>query len=257
MTHAAAAPAAPPRGPVHAWVWGGALLIGSALAQLAMMTVQATGPGLHAFGLWSGMLAFAAATIVFAWGLRGHGSVVARQRMGMVALFVVGLWPIVAAVVMMLLPSATTAAQLEVLGVWSTVDGVVWLAAALLAVVAIARAGAVPGWWRWAPATGLAVVLGSWVLVQVVAVSVGWAGVQVVMPLLQLQAMVTVLVPVALGIVAIVLGLTPRGAPHPAPPVPVYPPPEQPPHPPAGQNPPLPPSPRHPDSPPASADDRR
>jgi len=210
-----------PPGPVAAWVWGGGLLLGSALLQLALMAGVDAIAGARQIGYWVGVSVLAAALVVFALGLHGRGSVVARGTPGMIALFALAAWPLLDGIVSLWLPtSAATPADMEAYGVWATISAVLWVGAALAAVVAIGRAGVVPGRWRWAPAWGLAIVVGSYVLVQVVAVAVGWEGVQVVLPLLQLQSMLTVLVPVLLGILAIVLGLTPR----PAATVPVYPP---------------------------------
>ncbi len=197
--------------PVPAWAWGGGLLIGSALLQLIMMTGFDTIGGARQVGYWLGSALFAAALVLFALGLRGGGSVVAGRMPGIIALLVLAAWPLLNAVGALLAPaSADTGAELEAYGVWATVAAVVWLAAALLSVVAIGRAGVVPSRWRWAPAWGLAIVVGANALTQVVAVALGAGGVQVVLPLLQLQSMLTILVPVLLGILAIVLGLTPR-----------------------------------------------
>ncbi|MGV9194919.1 hypothetical protein ACQ143_11305 [Microbacterium sp. MC2] len=208
MTSAASAT---PSAPVTAWAWGGGLLIGSALLQLSMMTGFEAMPGARQVGFWLGSAVFAAALVLFALGLRGRGSVVAGRMPGIVALLVLAAWPVLDAIGGLLVPaSASTAAEFEAYAVWATVAAVVWLAAALGSVVAIGRAGVVPGRWRWAPAWGLAVVVGSLLSTQVVAVALGSDGMQVVLPLLQLQSMLTVLVPVLLGILAIVLGLTPR-----------------------------------------------
>lgn len=202
-----------PPGPVTAWVWGGALLIGSAMLQLVMMSGFDAVPGARQVGYWAGVAAFAAALVVFAVGLKGRGSVVARRMPGLIALLVLAAWPLLNAIGLLFVPtSAPTAAELEAYGVWATLAGVVWLAAAFVSVMAIGRAGVVPGRWRWAPAWGLAVVVGANVLTQVVAVALGTDGAQVVLPLLQVQSMLTVLVPVLLGILSVVLGLTPRPA---------------------------------------------
>ncbi|GAA3896944.1 hypothetical protein [Microbacterium invictum] len=201
-----------PDGPVTAWVWGGGLLIASALLQLVMMTGMDAIAGSRQVGYWLGVALLAAALVVFALGLHGRGSVVARRTPGMIALFALAGWPFLNGVVTLFLPSGQTAADLEAYGIWATVAAVLWLGAALTSVMAIGRAGVVPGRWRWAPAWALAVIAGSYALVQVVGVAVASMGPEPVLVFFQLQSMLTVLVPVLLGILAIVLGLTPRPA---------------------------------------------
>ena len=64
------------------WVWGGALLIVSALLPLVAQYGSAW------LFFWTGMIAFAAAMILFAFG---RDSVVARRPLGVAALLVLGL----------------------------------------------------------------------------------------------------------------------------------------------------------------------
>lgn len=104
---------------------------------------------------------FAAAVMVFAIGLSKEASVVARRPLGVTALIVVALWPLAVRIVAPFLPrmdSATYAAGLEayraaedILTAFSLVNLVVLYAAALIGSIQIARAGAVPTLWRWAP----------------------------------------------------------------------------------------------------------
>lgn len=104
---------------------------------------------------------FAAAVLLFAIGLTKEASVVARRPLGVIALLVVALWPLVIRLAEPLLPTmdaATFEAGMDAYraaeGVLTTVffvDLLVSLAAALIAAVQIARAGVLVGPWRWAP----------------------------------------------------------------------------------------------------------
>jgi hypothetical protein len=96
----------------------------------------------------------------------------------------------------------------------------VWLAAAIIAVAAVARAGVIARPWNIAPAIGLAVVAGTGALLQVVGVSTGADGMGFGL-LRLLNELVMILVPVLLGVLALVLGLRP--APAEPTPVQVYP----------------------------------
>lgn len=209
MTDAAAAPPALPTGRITAWVWGGILLIASAVLQLALNGSGASGEILTGI-FWLGSLAFAAAVLLFAVGWHGHGSVVARRAPGMVAMAVLALWPMVAAIVMPLLDPVGD--SLTSLIVWGYIDTVVYAVAALATVVAIGRARVVPAPWRWAPAWALAIVAGAFLLMQLVGLAAGVLGQQILAPLFWLLSTATVLAPLLLGLLALVLGLAPRPA---------------------------------------------
>lgn len=95
-------------------------------------------------------------------------------------------------------------------------------AAALVAVVEIARARVIPGNWRFAPAIALAVVVLVQVIGQVVGVAAGSAGLEQAAVGLALGGFAAaILAPVALGIAAIALGARGLAVPNPQ----VYPPP--------------------------------
>ncbi|KAA9111402.1 hypothetical protein [Microbacterium rhizomatis] len=106
-------------------------------------------------------LVFAATVLLFALGLSKEASVVARRPLGVTALAVVALWPLVVLLANPLLPTmdaATFDAGLDayraaesILTAAFYVDILVSIAAALVAAVQIARAGVVPRPWRWAP----------------------------------------------------------------------------------------------------------
>jgi hypothetical protein len=136
------------RKPVPAWIWGGALLAASAVVPTA---VRAVAPG----GFGSGVaivtaVLFAASLLVFAFGLRGRGSIVARRPPGMAALLVLAVLP---PIVELALSALATEQDISLLQILSFAQ-LAAAAAALVAVVAIGRAAVVPRPWQWAPAWG-------------------------------------------------------------------------------------------------------
>lgn len=202
------------RTPVPSWVIGGALLIGSAVLPWALgpepaMLVTAV----------IGRLLFLAAMIVFAFGLRGVGSVVAGRTLGVVALLVLGAAPLVFGLIPLQQVEPSDLGLLQLLG-YSELA--IEAAAALVAVVEIARARVIPGNWRFAPAIALAVVVLVQVIGQVVGVAAGSAGLEQAAVGLALGGFAAaILAPVALGIAAIALGARGLAVPNPQ----VYPPP--------------------------------
>ena len=126
---------------------------------------------------------FAAAILLFAAGLSREASVVARRPLGVAALAVVALWPIILRIAEPLLPNMDAAssdagmdAYRSAAGVWTTVfymDLVVSLAAAVVVVVQVARARILPERWRWAPLWALLVSVAAAVIPPLLLVSLG------------------------------------------------------------------------------------
>jgi len=207
------------RRPVPAWLWGGGLLAASAVLPMLGPDVSLT-PVL----VWTGRLLTAAAYAVFALGIRREGSIVARRPLGVIALLLMAFVP---SIIELVTPAAEIPTDsgmpenLWLLQLLGYVSLAIWAAAALVAVVEIGRARVVPDPWRWAPAAGLALGAALYVVSQVALVAVGAQGVQEFATLLAISSAVgAVLVPLALGILAMVLGA--RG--RPAAPAQVYPP---------------------------------
>lgn len=208
------------RRPVPAWLWGGGLLAASAALPMLGQSFYGT-PVL----LWTARLLAAAALVVFALGVRGEGSVVARRPVGTVALFVLAIVPPLIELLTpaLVMPSTTSGLPdnlwlVQVMGYGGiAIAG----AAALVAVVEIARARVVPDPWRWAPTWALAAIAGAYVLSQVLIVAAGAAVLETYATLLAITGAAAALVPLALGILAMVLGA--RGLA--AAPAQVYPPP--------------------------------
>lgn len=189
------------RKPVPAWIWGGALLAASAVVPTG---VRAVAPG----GLGSGVaivaiVLFAASLVVFAFGLRGRGSIVARRPSGVAALLVLAILP---PLVELAIPALSNEQDIPRLQILSAVHLAVTAAAALVAVVAIGRAAVIPRPWHWAPAWGFAAMAVTFALPQIAAVSASGTGLDDLTGLFVLGSLVALAMPLALGILAMVLG---------------------------------------------------
>ncbi|MBD3941836.1 hypothetical protein IF188_09035 [Microbacterium sp. NEAU-LLC] len=217
-----------------AWLIGGSLSIAYAVLVLVSTgnpLLSFTGGGIVRYALW------AAALLVFAFGVRRRGSVVARRPLGIVALVIAAAVPLLSYLwgafaplgamdtltidtVGMDAAAADAAATAAMVGNATTV---VALGALIVGTVVIARAGAVPRRIRWVPLIVLAVVAGAQIALMIVAVSLTDDLIRPDMTAAYFA--VTLLGPLGvllLGILAIVSA--PREAPRPAPPTQVYPP---------------------------------
>ena len=154
----------------RAWLIGGVLLI---VATVLGLVLSPAGLGIV------GDLVFAAALLVFAFGIRGAGSVTARRPLGTTALTILAVWTVVGSALIDVLvtggfglqvvtDSGTGTAPLLVL---SLVDVGIQFTASLIAVVQIARAGVVPRPWNWAPAWALAAISIPWIIDRILFVS--------------------------------------------------------------------------------------
>ena len=228
-----ASPAAPERpnpavaradGLTRTLMVGGVLLIGSAVAAFAAPNAFAASLPFHTVLYWGSIVAFSASVLVFAFGARRGGSIVARRPLGVAAAVVLALWPFAERVLTWAMPFGESTA--EFYQVWGYVSLTVKVAAAIVLVVQIARAGVVTGRVRWAPAWGLAAVVVPQVLAQVLAIAMGIdqsrTEVDGVILLFGLGQLASFAAPVTLGILAIVLAQR-RPAPS-GEPVQVYPP---------------------------------
>lgn len=163
------------------WMIGGGGLVVCAVIGM----LQYAAPGTTVLALALDVL-FAAAVLLFTFGLSRPASVVDRRPLGVSALLVVALWPVAVRVAQPFLPTMdadTFDAGLEayraaesVLTAVFLVDIVVSLAAGLVAAVQIARAGTVPAPWRWAPMWALGICVASGVIPQLMFASAGATG---------------------------------------------------------------------------------
>ena len=184
-----------------AWTIGGSLLLAVGLLPLALQAAAALVPGIGIFGdvLW------AAALAVFAFGVRGAGSVVARRPLGMTALLVAGLLPLMSSLAWQFLPQ-------EVQGsAWASLitqtQLVLMLAALLTATVEIGRAQAVPSKLRWLPLIAVIVVAIAFAGAQIIAMQIATLGQQVLSLFIAVTTLVPALALFTVGIAAIVAGV--------------------------------------------------
>lgn len=205
-----------------AWTLGGSLLIAHAVLTLVgsgAMWLSFPGAGYVLDVFW------AAALVIFAFGIRGSGSVVAKRPVGVAALLVAAIMPfVITAVLAVSTPSTIDAAYDPTLNV-TIMESLLalGLAALVISCVVIAQAGAMPRRWRWMPLILVAVGAAPQLIATIAMVSIRdpWGQVGVAMAL-QAFGYLSTLATLALGILAIVLA--PRDAPRPTDPVQVYPP---------------------------------
>lgn len=161
-------------------------------------------------------IVFAVSVLLFAIGLSRAASVVERRPLGVVALAVVALWPLVLRAVQPLLPTmdaATFDAGLDayreaetILTAVFIVNLLVSLVAALLASLQIARAAVVPAPWRWAPLWAFIASVVAAVVPQLLFAAAGSSGAQAYAEVALLLGAVGFLArTLGLGILALVL----------------------------------------------------
>ena len=152
---------------------------------------------------------YAAAVLLFAIGTTREASVVSRRPLGVTALAIVAVWPLVETAVMPLFPPIES--SLEAVRSFGYVTLVVETGAALVAASQIARAGVVPASWRWAPLWVLAFQAFAWALPQIVLVSADPAALQGSTGPFTLLGMLALLAgTLGLGILALVLAAQQR-----------------------------------------------
>lgn len=153
---------------VRARFLGGALL----LATVVLGVTAQPGLSLGFGGDIIGVALFSASMLVFAYGIRGSGSITARRPLGTAALTVLAVWVLLESILTNVLSSSVSNnAPPSALLVLGYADLLFRFAVTLVAVVQIARAGAVPSPWNWAPGWVLAAVCVPWLLTQIVSIS--------------------------------------------------------------------------------------
>jgi hypothetical protein len=150
----------------RAWFVGGTLLL--ATVPLGVVT-NSTGAAIVGANTITTVL-FSASLLVFAFGIRGSGSITARRPLGTTALAVLAIWVLLGWVLTDVVgASAPYDAPSAAMLMFGYVDAFVEFAVALVAVVQIARAGVVPSPWNWAPAWALLAMTVPWLLWQIIA----------------------------------------------------------------------------------------
>lgn len=186
------------------WIVGGSLLI-------AVAVVPLLGGSLGAYVPFLGLLldlAWCSAMVLFAFGIRRAGSAVARDPLGIGALLVAGVVPVAFEIFWRTAPVVERPAE------WMMIAGNAELliggVALVVASVVIARAGGVPPRMRWVPLIAVLVVIGVYVIIQLV-VATAQAGEQVALPFILLSNVIVTGALVVVGVVAIVFA--PKSAP--------------------------------------------
>ncbi|GGD76084.1 hypothetical protein [Microbacterium murale] len=156
---------------------------------------------------------YASAVLLLGIGLSREASIVARQPLGVIAVGLVAVWPLIADVanwsLAALAPEGPGAAW-TVLGYLSIL---VPVGAGLTAATRIARAGVVHAPWRWAPLWALGIHTVAWVVPQLVLTAVGAAEAQLYANLFSLISTAAFLAgTLGLGILAVVLAVGRRSA---------------------------------------------
>lgn len=201
-----------------AWTVGGSLLIANALVPLLTRDLFVPGLSVVAPLLW------AAALVIFAVGVRGQGSVVARRPLGVTALLIAAAVPLASTVFWIIVPVTPDDSGWAV--PTSQAIEIVLFAALLIATVQIARAGVLPRSVRWVPLIVLLVAAAGQVAVSAVFLNAQPTEVDDLALLFFASSIALTAGQLVLGILALVLaqrqGST--GNAEPADPVQVYPP---------------------------------
>lgn len=190
------------------WTWAGAGLIVCGLSGMMQNSLPAM-PGTDLLQAFSTVI-YAASILLFAFGFSISASVVGREPVGMIAMVVVAIWPLVDFIISRTLPLEPVAGSSG----WSGLEVLSLLipaAASLVAAVQIGRGRTAPWPWRWAPLWAFAFFALTWAVPQVILVTErpediqGFAGL-----FLMLGGMGSLAGTLGLGILAIVLAARQR-----------------------------------------------
>lgn len=186
----------------HPWFIGGALLLATVI-----LGAVAVSPDSVFIGGALGPVLFAASLLVFAFGIRGSGSVTARRPLGTATLTLLAAWVLLDPALSAIFRSELSGDVLPAaLTVFSTVDPYVQFALALVAVTQILRSGAVPAPWNWAPAWALAALTLSWLVSAIVAAGTpAESDMTAIVAVVTVDGLVRASCAVVLGVLAIVL----------------------------------------------------
>jgi len=182
-----------------AWFIGGGLMLVSVVA-----TALSPSP-FFSYGSLS-MVLFAAALLVFAFGVRGQGSVTARRPLGTITLVLLAVWTVLGSVLSGAIADSLSNDSLPgPLMAFAYADSFVQFALALICVMQIARLGVVPAPWNWLPAWIVGAVSLIWLLLQLVGSGVSYGPDLVTWVLMSGDGLARVGGTMLLGVLAIVL----------------------------------------------------
>lgn len=190
----------------RAWILGGVLVLGSAVVSTAFAETAYLIPG----GQYIGTVVFAAALLVFAFGIRGGGSVTAKRPLGTAALAVLAAWAVLVPILEDVMLSGDYTPDLFLFGY---VDPIARFILAGIVVAQVARARVVPHPWNWAPTWALAAVTVPWLVEQVMAIAMrqgrGQDATSALLLVGSLDSALRIGATLFLGVLAIVLGNRP------------------------------------------------
>lgn len=189
------------------WLTGGGGLVACGVIEVLRSSLLGTS-GSAVLGV-VGDLVFAAAVLLLAVGLSHRASVVARKPVGVVAMSVVALWPLISR---MLEPLVMQGLQRATdWNIYGYLALIVPASAALVAAVEIGRAAVLPSPWHWAPLWVLAFQAIVWVVPQLTIVAIGPGEVQLYANLFALLGTASFLAgTIGLGVLVLVLATRPH-----------------------------------------------
>ena len=153
---------------------------------------------------------FAASVLLFAVGLSRDASVVSRRPLGVAALAIVAIWPLLSSVITRAMGPGVSPDD----GAWVAYGYIALFiptAAGLVAAMQIARSDTVPSPWRWAPAWVLGIQALAWAVSQAVLVTARPENVQSFAdPFHMLGTLASLAATLGLGILALILAARSR-----------------------------------------------
>ncbi|MGQ2915015.1 hypothetical protein [Microbacterium aurantiacum] len=164
------------RNMTRTWIAGGLGLVICGVVGMLRMSLQGT-PGGQFLDV-AADVSYAAGVLILAVGMTREASVVARRPLGIVALTVVAVWPLLSALAIALLGVVEPQGHGSAWMAFGYLSLLIPTAAGLTAAMQIARAGIVPAPWKWAPLWVLGLHVLAWVLPQLIIASVGGADAQ-------------------------------------------------------------------------------
>lgn len=183
------------------WVFGGlGLVVCGVLGVLPPDTRVGSGP----LQIITDVL-FAASVLLFAVGLSRDASVVSRRPLGVTALALVAIWPLISSAINTAMgPEASPGDDAWV--AYGYIALFFPAAAGLVATMQIARSSSIPSPWRWAPAGVLGAQALAWGISQTIFVSTRPESVQSFADLFQtLGTLTSLAATLGLGILALIL----------------------------------------------------
>lgn len=190
---------------------GGILLLAQAAALLLTMAMAGAVGSIPLLS-WIGILVSSAALVIFAIGIGRQGSLVARRPLGVAALLVLAVWPFVDRTIEAFIP--ITIDSVDFWQSWGYASLAVRVCAAIIAVVEIARAGVIRGSLRWAPMWALVAIAVPQVVMNLAYAAPGYQSLDLAGPIVGLSQLVSVGVPLTLGVLAVVRSRTRQSAPE-------------------------------------------